>query len=325
MKFTAMASEEKKLLILDSNAIIHRAYHALPPLTNKRGEQTGAVYGFLLAFFKALNDFSPNYLAACFDFPAPSFRKEVSKDYKANRMKADPELYAQIPFVKKILSAFGVRVFEKQGFEADDLIGTIAHASSFGPGSRVKSIILSGDHDVLQLVNSDISASLLKQGIKDTALFDSKAVMEKYGIEPAQLVDYKALRGDPTDNISGVKGIGPKTAAELLQKFQSLDQAYQEIEEGSERAKGISLKTREMLLSQKDKCLTSRILARIVIDAPIGFELEDCQWQELDKEKIAKILEDFEFFSLAKRVRGADKIEKPKDTPPSFKKNLKLW
>lgn len=320
-----MIADKKILVILDGNAIIHRAYHALPPLTNKKGEQTGAAYGFLLAFFKALNDFNPDYLAACFDFPAPNFRMGVCKEYKANRPKADPELYAQIPLVKNILSAFGVSVFEKQGFEADDLIGTIAHTHSSGSDPCVKSIILSGDHDVLQLVDSDISASLLRQGIKDAALFDAKAVIEKYGIEPAQLVDYKALRGDPTDNISGVKGIGPKTAAELLQKFQNLDQAYQEIEEGSERAKEISLKTREMLLSQKDKCLTSRILARIVIDIPIGFELEDCQWQKLDKEKTAKILEDFEFFSLAKRARGADKIEKPKDHPPSFKKNLKLW
>jgi DNA polymerase-1 len=320
-----MASEEKKLLILDCNAIIHRAYHALPPLTNKNGEQTGAVYGFLLAFFKTLNDFKPSYLAACFDFPAPSFRKEVSKEYKANRLKADPELYAQIPLVKKILAAFGVKIFEKQGFEADDLIGTIAHASSAGSDPFVKSIILSGDRDVLQLVGSRTSVSLLRQGVKDTALFDVKAVVEKYGIEPVQLIDYKALRGDPTDNISGVKGIGPKTATELLQKFQSLDQIYREIGDKSEKAEKISPKTREMLLSQKERCLTSRVLAQIVIDIPIDFNLEDCRWPGLDKEKIAKILDDFEFFSLAKRVKGAGGVEKPKGPPPAFKKNLKLW
>ncbi|MFA5742439.1 MAG: 5'-3' exonuclease H3TH domain-containing protein [Candidatus Paceibacterota bacterium] len=319
-----MIADKKTLVIFDSNAIIHRAYHALPPLTNKSGEQTGAAYGFLLAFFKTLNDFNPSYLAACFDFPAPSFRREISKDYKANRPKADPELYAQIPLVKKILTALGVKVFEKQGFEADDLIGTIARASSAGSGSHIESIILSGDHDVLQLIDSHTSVCLLRKGVKDTALFDAKAVIEKYGIEPIQLIDYKALRGDPTDNISGIKGIGPKTATELLQKFQNLDRVYQEIEEGLKGGK-ISLKMREMLLSQKGECLTSRVLGKIVTDVPIGFDLEDCQWHDLDKEKIAKTLENFEFFSLAKRIRVGDKIEKPKDPPPSFKKNLKLW
>jgi DNA polymerase-1 len=321
-----MIADKKILVILDGNAIIHRAYHALPPLTNKKGEQTGAAYGFLLAFFKALNDFNPDYLAACFDFPAPNFRMGVCKEYKANRPKADPELYAQIPLVKNILSAFGVSVFEKQGFEADDLIGTIAHTHSSGSDPCVKSIILSGDHDVLQLVDGHTSVCLLRKGVKDTALFDVKAVIEKYSLEPAQLIDYKALRGDPTDNISGIKGIGPKTATELLQQFQGLDQVYQEIEEGSKKAnEKISSKTKEMLLSQKERCLTSRVLGQIVIDVPIDLDLENCRWQALDKEKIAKTLEDFEFFSLAKRARGEGKAEKPKDPPLVFKKNLKLW
>lgn len=321
-----MASDQKTLVILDGNAIIHRAYHALPPLTNEKGEQTGAAYGFLLAFFKALNDFKPDYLASCFDFPAPNFRMELSKEYKANRPKADPELYAQIPLVKKILSSFGVSIFEKQGFEADDLIGTIAHSCPAGSSDCVKSIILSGDHDVLQLIDGHTSVCLLRKGVKDSALFDVKAVIEKYGMEPAQLVDYKALRGDPTDNISGIKGIGPKTATELLRQFQSLDQLYQEIEGGSKKAdEKISSKTKEMLLSQKERCLSSRVLGQIVINVPIDIDLEKCRWLPLDKEKLAEILEDFEFFSLAKRVREEKKPKKPKEDPSDFKKNLKLW
>lgn len=309
----------EKLLIIDGNAIIHRAYHALPPLTNKKGRPTGAAYGFLLAFFKSLNDFKPEYLVSCFDFPAPNFRMEISKDYKANRQKADPELYEQIPLVKKILEALGVKIFEEKGFEADDLIGAVAK-KCMGKNSLDK-IILSGDHDVLQLVDKNTFACLLKQGIKDSALFDEESVKEKYGIAPSQLVDYKALRGDPSDNISGVKGIGPKTAAMLLQKFQNLENLYEAIEKNTESAGDVSKKTKEMLLSQKEQCFKSRILSKIEADTPISFSLEECRRQE-EREDEAEALEKFEFFNLAKRLREEKAEEKERK---SFKKNLELW
>lgn len=321
-----MASEKNNLLIIDGNAIVHRAYHALPPLANKKGEETGAIYGFLLAFFKAIKDFSPDYVAACFDFPAPTFRKEISKDYKATRAKADPELYAQIPGVKAVLNSFGVSVFEKQGFEADDLIGTIScSVQSDGSEFPVRSVILSGDCDVLQLVNGLTSACMLRRGVKDTLIFDEKLVFEKYGITPGQLVDYKALRGDPTDNIPGVKGIGPKTALDLLSYFQTLDLLYQKIEQDDKGEGKLSRKLAELLLNQKEQCLTSRKLARIKTDVPIDFNLDLCRWSNYDGEKAKKALEDLGFFSLVKRLPGSGAEDVENAPRPVFKKNLKLW
>lgn len=314
--------KEEKILIFDGNAIVHRAYHALPPLANKKGEQTGAVYGFLLVFFKALKDFNPEYLAACFDFPGPSFRKNIDKEYKANRKKADPELYAQIPFVKKILNSFNVKIFEEKGFEADDLIGTISSLCS--KKKNLKTFILSGDRDVLQLVRNNVLTCLLKQGVKGSEIFDCAAVEKKYGITPFQLVDYKALSGDASDNISGIKGIGPKTAAEILKKFFDLDSLYEEIEKPSKKVQGVSLKTKEMLLSQKEKCITSRTLAKIKTDVPIIFDIEECRRQEEAEKNNGEILEGFGFSSLAKRFRENEKNSsccEKKD----FKKNLKLW
>jgi DNA polymerase-1 len=321
-----MVDDKNILLIIDGNAIVHRAYHALPPLTNKKGQQLGAVYGFLLAFFKALKDFDPKYLAACFDFPAPNFRMEISKDYKAQRPKADQELYDQIPLVKGALKDFGAMVLEERGFEADDLIGTVSSlASKEGSSRGVESMILTGDNDVLQLMDEYTSACILRRGVKDSAIFDQKAVFEKYGLYPSQLVDYKALRGDPTDNIPGVRGIGPKTAVELLKEFCTLDRIYEELEKGSLEAGRISKRTREMLLSQKEQCLTSKILARIKTDTPVEFSLERCRWQGFDREKAAKVLENFEFFSLVKRLLTAEPDGLSSNPPLGFKKNLKLW
>jgi DNA polymerase-1 len=314
------------LLIIDGNAIVHRAYHALPPLANKKGQQLGAVYGFLLVFFKALKDFDPKYLVACFDFPAPNFRMEISKDYKAQRPRADQELYDQIPLVKDALKDFGIMVLEEQGFEADDLIGTVASlASKEGSSQGIKSMILTGDNDVLQLMDEHTSACILRKGVKDTAIFDQKAVFEKYGLYPSQLVDYKALRGDPTDNISGIKGIGPKTATELLREFRSLDRLYEELEKGSAEAGKISKKTKEMLLSQREQCLTSKILARIKTDTPIEFSLERCQWKNFDRGKAVEVLEGLEFFSLVKRLFGAEAEGSSPSPQTGFKKNLVLW
>lgn len=312
------------LLIIDGNAIVHRAYHALPPLADKSGRQLGAVYGFLLAFFKALKDFDPKYIAACFDFPAPNFRKEIYKEYKAQRPKADQELYDQIPVAKETLQGLGAAVLEEKGFEADDLIGTVSSFEAKDGVRNPKSMILSGDNDVLQLVNGRTSACILRKGVKDSQIFDREAVFSKYGLDPSQLVDYKALRGDPTDNIPGVKGIGPKTATELLQKFCSLERIYQEIEGGSSPVEGISPKIREMLLSQKEQCLQSRLLAEIRTDVPVKSGLEECRWGGVDREKAFSILERLEFASLAKRLFGNDGKTFPKQPEP-FKKNLELW
>jgi len=211
--------QRKRLVLIDANSLIYRAYHALPPLTTKKAEPVNAVYGFLLVFLKAIREFQPDFIAACFDSPGPTFRHKKFKEYKAKRPPIPKDLVSQIPKVKEVLSAFGVPIFEKKGFEADDLIGAISKITP--PDTEV--IILSGDMDILQLINSRTRVFLLKRGIKNTHLYDQNMVKEEYGISPSQIVDFKALRGDPSDNIPGVAGIGEKTAIDLLKRFGNLE------------------------------------------------------------------------------------------------------
>ncbi len=311
----------KRLIVIDCNSVIHRAYHALPPLTTKKGELVNAVYGFLLVFFKALKDFKPDFVVAAFDSFAPTLRHKKYKEYKAKRPKAPEELYCQIPKIKKILSAFNVPVLEKEGFEADDIVGTV---SSLAPKKQVlpeiETIILSGDLDVLQLVGRQTKAFILRKGVKDAVLFNENLVKEKYrGLKPGQLVDFKALRGDPSDNIPGVTGVGEKTAIDLLLKFQDLDNLYKELEEDSEKAKKLKPKLKEILLEYKEQSFLSRELAEINKNSPLDFNLEKGIWGNYDKGKIIKIFEDFEFNTLLKKFFEAGKEEKP------VGENLKLW
>jgi len=315
-------TNKKNLIIIDSNSIIHRAYHALPRLTTKGGELVNAVYGFLLVFFKAIKDFQPDYIAAAFDFPAPTFRHKKYKEYKAKRPPAPEELYQQIPKVKEILKSFNVPVFEKEGFEADDIIGTI---SKLAPRKQVlpeiETIILSGDLDTLQLVNPRTRVYSLRKGVKDIILYDEKLVKEKFqGLKPEQLLDFKALRGDPSDNIPGVTGIGEKTAIELLLKFGSLDNLYKEIEENSEKAKKNRPKLKETLLKYKEQAFISKDLAKLFENVPIDFNLKECHWKEYNKEKATQILKNLEFHSLIKRLPTA---KTQKENPVGG--TLKLW
>ena len=309
-----MVNEKKKLIIIDSNSIIHRAYHALPPLTTKKEELVNAVYGFLLVFFKAIREFQPDFIAATFDFPAPTFRHKKYKEYKAKRPPAPEELYQQIPKVKEVLEAFNVPIFEKEGFEADDIIGTIAHlAPKRQIIPEVETIILSGDLDVLQLINPKTKIYSLRKGVKDIILYDEDLVKEKYGgLMPEQLLDFKALKGDPSDNIPGVPGIGEKTAVELIKEFGSLENLYQNLAK-------LKPKLKESLLLQKEQAFLSKELAEIKTNVPIDFNLKKCQWREYDKEKITKILSNLEFYSLIKRLPES-KWKKEK-----VGKELTLW
>jgi len=282
--------EKSRLIIFDSNSVIHRAFHALPPLTTKGGEVVGAVYGFLLVFLKAIKEFQPDYVAACFDVKGPTFRHEKYAQYKAQRPKAPPELYLQIPMVKDVLKNFGVFIYEKQGFEADDLIGTIAKLSP------VETIIISGDSDNLQLIDDKTKVYTLRKGVKDTVLYDKALVVEKYqGLTPKQLVDYRALRGDATDNIPGVKGVGEKTATDLLQQFGTLENLYQNL--GS-----VKLKTQELLIRSKEDAFASKDLATIIQDVPMDFNLNDCRWSNYDKRRATQSMESFGFHSLIPRL-----------------------
>ncbi len=289
--------EKKRLIIIDSNSIIHRAYHALPPLTTKKGELVNAVYGFLLVFLKAIKDFQPDFIAAAFDFPAPTFRHKKYKEYKAKRPPTPEKLYQQIPKVKEVLEALNASVFEKQGFEADDIIGTIAFLSP------IETIVLSGDTDILQLVDSKTKVYLLKKGVKDIVLCDENLVKERFqGLNPGQILDLKALKGDASDNIPGVTGVGEKTAISLVLKFKSLENLYEELKENSEKAKTLKPKLKEILLKYKEQAFLSKELAEIKKDMVIDFNLEKCYWKEYDKEKAIGILKKFGFYSLLKRL-----------------------
>lgn len=299
-----MGDKEKRLIIIDGNSLVHRAYHALPPLTTKKGELINAVYGFLLVFLRALRELSPDFIAATFDFPATNFRHEKFKGYKATRPKAPEELFSQIPKVKEILNAFGIPIFEKEGFEADDTISTLAKEAArkqvFPP---LETIIVSGDLDTLQLVDKKTKAYILRKGVKDIVLYDENLVKEKYqGLEPGQLVDFRALRGDPSDNIPGVPGVGEKTAIALLLKFGSLENLYQELEEKTEKAKEISPKTRELLINFKEQAFLSKELAETQKNVPLDFNLQECLWGDYDKEKVIKTFQEFEFYSLINRL-----------------------
>ncbi|MCX6760256.1 MAG: hypothetical protein NTW46_02845 [Candidatus Nealsonbacteria bacterium] len=321
-----MPEDTKKLVIFDGNALVHRAYHALPPLKSKSGELTNAVYGFLLVFLKAIKDFHPEYIAATFDLPAPSFRHIEYKLYKANRVKAPDELYEQIPKIKDILRDFNVKIFEKEGFEADDLIGTIsktAEKKQIYP--KIETIIVSGDADVLQLVDDKTKAYILRKGVKDIVLYDEEKVKEKYGgLLPGQLVDYKALRGDPSDNIPGVFGIGEKTAIDLIKKFGTLESIYDELKKNSEKIKEIKEAVRKKLSDYKEQAFVSKMLAEIKKDVDMDFDLKDCVWGDYDKNKVIEDFTRYSFNSLIVRLNGSAGPE-DRDGEKQVKANLKLW
>ncbi len=288
---------KKILLVIDSNSVIYRAYHALPPLTTNSGENMGAVYGFLLALFKAIKEFQPDFIAACFDVKGATFRHEKYKEYKAKRPPAPADLISQMSKIKEVLGFFNIPIFEKQGFEADDLIGTIARlAAKNKAADELGIIILSGDNDTLQLIDEKTKVFNLRKGVKETLLYDENMVKEKYqGLAPKQLLDYRALKGDPSDNIPGVPGIGEKTAIELVKEYGTLENIYDNLA----LIKG---KVREKLSRYEKEAFFSRDLSEIRTDVSIGFNLEGCRWANYDKEKAGKMLEQFEFQSLINRL-----------------------
>lgn len=296
--------EKKTLLIIDANSLIHRAFHALPPLSTSKGEMVNAVYGFLLALFRAIKEFQPDYMAACFDVHALTKRHARFAQYKAKREKAPDELYRQIPMVKEVLGAFKVRSFEKEGFEADDVIGTIAKkAPKQHPHPSLQSIILSGDMDALQLVDKKTKVYTMRKGIQDTVLYDESAVQTRFGgLVPSQLTDYKALRGDPSDNIPGVTGVGEKTAIELLLKFNSLENLYKELEEKTEKAKSLKPRLFDLLLQYKDQAFLSKELVTIDCNVPVEFQIKDLAWQDFSPEAVKRMLEQYEFRKLMERI-----------------------
>lgn len=292
-------------MIIDSNALIHRAFHALPPLKTKKGEIVNAVYGFCLTLFKALNDLKPDFVAACFDVKGPTLRQQISNTYKAQRKKAPDELYAQIEGVKRVLKALNIPLFGKQGFEADDLIATLVKKARKHEDLEV--VILTGDNDALTLVDEKTKVYFLRKGVKDIVLFGEKEVKEKYqGLVPRQLVDFRALRGDPSDNIPGVKGIGEKTAIQLLKDFKTLESIYQ--------ASDIKTSILEKLKRDKEQAFVSKALAMPHFDNALHFSLKELKFGDFKQEEIKETLERFEFFALLSKIPFHQE-----EAPPLFK------
>ncbi|MDP2741711.1 MAG: 5'-3' exonuclease H3TH domain-containing protein [bacterium] len=290
--------EKKRLIIIDSNSLLHRAFHALPPLTTKKGEQTGAVYGFLLILFKAIKDLQSNHIVACFDTKAPTFRHEKFKGYKAQRPRTPQEILNQLPKIKEILEVFKIPIFAKEGFEADDLIATISKkAEEYDNLSEI--YILSGDLDNLQLVNEKTKVYTLGKGIKDTVLYDKNRVITRFGVEPKQMNDFKALTGDPSDNIPGVAGIGKKTAADLIKQFETIENLYKEIGEGMAN---IKTRTKDLLLDNKEKAYLSKELVKTKRDVDIQFVFEDCKFGNFDQKEVENIFRELEFNTLVTRL-----------------------
>jgi len=284
----------KTLVIIDGNALIHRAYHALPPLKTKKGQLVNAVYGFISILFKIIRELKPDYLAATFDLAGPTFRSLEYKEYKAKRVKPPQELYEQIPLIKKIVKALGIPIYEKKGFEADDVIGTIVQKTK---KQKIKNIIITGDLDTLQLINKQTEIYTPQKGLKDIVIYNQTAVKKRYGLKPKQIIDFKGLRGDPSDNILGVPGIGQKTAIDLIKKFGSLKKLYQNLSQSD-----LNPKLKARLLEYKDQAFFSQYLATIKKDVLIDFNLKKCQRGKYHKEEVIKLLKKLEFNSLIKRL-----------------------
>ncbi|PIT87235.1 MAG: DNA polymerase I [Candidatus Magasanikbacteria bacterium CG10_big_fil_rev_8_21_14_0_10_40_10] len=291
----------KKFIIIDGNAIIHRAYHAIPPLTDKKGRLVNAVYGFASMLLKVWNQLRPEYLAVSFDLAGPTFRHVKYKEYKATRVKADQDLYDQIPLVHELVQAFNIPIFEKKGYEADDIIGTLARQI------KDKEIyIVTGDMDTLQLVNKDVKVYTLRQGMNDVVIYDADKVRQRYEFGPEMVVDYKALRGDGSDNIIGVPGIGEKTATQLITKIGGIEEIYHQLKDKNSKLydefkPGVIAK----LIAGQDSAVLSKELATIDRAVPdLGFDLAKCALKDFDKDKVLKIFAEFEFVSLLKRIPG---------------------
>lgn len=283
-----------KLLLIDGNAIVHRAYHAIPPLNNSKGEPVNAVYGFFSMLFSAIQDQKPDYLIVCFDRPAPNFRQTLFAGYQQHRPALSDDFVPQIILVHELLEKMKVEVFELDGYEADDLIGTI---STTAPAQTkdLEVIILTGDRDLLQLVNGRVKLLMPLVGISKTSLMGSTEVEAKYGVKPSQFVDYKALIGDASDGYPGVAGIGPKTASSLLQKYGSFDNLYARVSELPEKV-GLKLAT------DAEQAALAKKLAAIVTDAPIQFKLEKSSVKKFDFAALKKEFIIHDFKSLLARL-----------------------
>lgn len=288
----------RKFLLVDAHALIYRAYYAIPNLSDPNGQLVNAVYGFSKMLLGAISYFEPEYAAVCFDHPKPTFRHKKFDGYKAQRAKMPDDLIPQIQIVKDVVAALGIPKFELEGFEADDLIGTVNYKVEDLDGELL-TVIVTGDQDSFQLVDDDTHIWMPARGKqKGDIEYDAALVEKKLGIKPKQVIDLKALMGDSSDNIPGVKGVGPKTAASLVQKFDSVEGVYEFLSKnpaGDELIKGALL---NKLVEGQASALMSKELATISCDVPLEFELEQCRVTGYDKNQVIEIFQQLGFKSL---------------------------
>ena len=301
----------EKFVLIDGNSIMNRAFYGImgsKMLTTKDGKYTNAVYGFLAIMFKLLEDVKPKYMAVSFDLKAPTARHKMYEGYKANRKGMPDELAEQMPIIKEILRAMNIDIVEMEGYEADDVLGTL---SRYGEKQGLEVIILSGDRDTFQLATNKITIRIphTKGGKSETDEYDEKKIEEKYGLKPKQLIEVKGLQGDASDNIPGVPGIGEKTALKLIQEYGSIDNLYKKIEEEKDDLKG---KQREKIIENKDLAMLSRTLGTINVEVPIKDDLNDFKVEEWDKEKVLEIFKELNFNRYIERfnLRGENSNNK---------------
>lgn len=295
-----------KLLLVDGSALLHRAYHAYPPLKTKTGEIVGAVYGVASILISALEQEKPSHVMVAWDLPKPTFRHVKYVGYKAQRPKADAEMVEQIPLVKEVIEAMGIVQIEQEGYEADDIIGTLSCAAESrfqNPESSgsVEVVILTGDQDTMQLVSDHVRVLTPAKGANPPVLYGSDEVWNKYGVHPEQIVDYKALIGDPSDNIPGVAGIGPKGAANLIKTFGTLERVYRDIKEVQTHFGELIAKK---LADGKDSAFLSQDLSRIVTDMNLKIKMEEMEYKDMKTENLKNKLEELGFKSLVRRIWG---------------------
>jgi len=304
----------KKLVLIDGHAILHRAYYALPKtLKTRKGEMLNAVYGFTRMLLKVISDLKPTYLAVTFDLPKPTFRHKEYIGYQAQRPKMETELKNQIERIYQVVRALNIPIFAVEGYEADDVIGTLANQAA---KKKVEAIIVTGDKDLLQLVEPKIKVYAPKKGFSEPVLYDKGKVKKEMGIKPGQIVDYKALVGDASDNYPGVPGVGPKTATMLLGEYKDLDTIYKDLPEIDKIKPTIAKK----LIEGRESAELSRKLAQIVTNVPIKLNLKACLIHDYDHQKAQKLFEELGFKSLIEKLPGVKKPNGKKATLKTQKK-----
>jgi DNA polymerase-1 len=283
-----------KLMLIDGHALVHRAFHAVPELSTSSGELTNAVFGFTNIVLKEISELRPTHIVMALDRPSPTFRHREFAGYKATRAATPPPLVSQFQRVREVAEAMHIAIYEVDGFEADDVLGTLAQQAE---RQDFDTVIVTGDLDALQLVSEHVSVLTPGRGVTETVLYDEARVRERYGLEPQQLPDWKALVGDKSDNIPGVDGIGAKTASALIAKYGSLERLYECLEELPQRQ-------RDLLEPNRKQAVDSKYLASIVRDVPIDLDVSESAWQDLDRGRLITLFGELEFRSLIERVRG---------------------